>query len=189
MRTAHVDEAGSALPGGGRLYVVAAVLSSTADHPAITAALREHLVNVPVLHFHTESDSRRTEIAKVIADFPLHGAILVTTPTSHREQEDARRRLMCELLPRLYHVEGVRQVVVESRAGSDVHDRKVLNRLRRSHQVPSELRVDHRNKNEPMLWVADWVASSYIAAIRHAVTEPWELINAAHAVEVTAIKP
>ncbi|MGW0519034.1 hypothetical protein [Crossiella sp. NPDC003009] len=189
MLTAHVDEAGAAMPTGDRLYVVAAVLSSASNHPAMAEALREHLVNVPVLHFHAESGARRLEIAKTIADFPLHGAILVTTPTSHREQELARRRLMCELLPRLCHVEEVRQVVVESRAGSDVHDRKVLNRLRRSHQVPGELRVDHRGKDEPMLWVADWVASSYVAAIRHAVTEPWELINAAHTIEVTHIKP
>ncbi|MCO1578176.1 hypothetical protein M8C13_20705 [Crossiella sp. SN42] len=40
-----------------------------------------------------------------------------------------------------------------------------------------------------MLWVPNWVASSYIAAIRHGATEPWELINAAHTIEVTRINP
>lgn len=187
---AHVDEAGARLSDGHRLYVVAAVLSSPADHPRIIAPLIALQINPDIpLHFRTERSKRRLAVAQVIAEAPLHGAILLITSTGNARQEQARARLLCELLPRLERIEGVRHVVVESRAGGDRHDRRTRDRLRRSHHITAGLRVDHADKSTPMLWLADWVASAYVAAHHHDEREPWDVINSAHLVEITTVEP
>jgi hypothetical protein len=126
-------------------------------------------------------------IARTIAAVPLHGAIVLTTCTTNKGQEEARARLMCTLLPRLEHLERVGQVVVESRAGGDRYDRRVRERLRRSRRITGALTLDHAGKAEPMLWPADFVASSYVAAYHHGEREPWDILNQAHPIEVIAV--
>src|SRR5581483_8763540 len=124
-----------------------------------------------------------------IAGAVLHGAILLTTATTNTGQEAARRALLCELLPRLEHVERVHQVVLESRAGGDRHDRRTRDRLRQSRQITAALRIDHGPKALPLLWPADWIASAYVAAHHHDDRGPWEIISSAHLIEVTAVDP
>lgn len=120
---------------------------------------------------------------------PLHGAVMATISTTDSGQEKARARLLCELLPRLQHVEQVGHVVLESRAGGDRFDRRTLNRLRMARRVGTELRMDHAGKEVAMLWTADFVASSYVAATRHSEPKPWEILNAAHPIEITELSP
>lgn len=141
------------------------------------------------LHYRTERLERRVAVAEALARIPLHGAILLTTSSSNTGQEQARTRLLCNLLPRLEHVEGVHQVVLESRAGGDRHDRRTRDRLRRSHQVTAKLRIDHAGKALPLLWPADWIASAYVAAHHHDEREPWDIMNSAHLIEITRVDP
>ncbi len=184
---AHVDEAGARLPGDRRLYVLAAVLSSPADRPTIVDAMTVLQIDKDPLHFYEEKADRRLEIARALAGAPLHGAIVLTTCSTNSTQEQARARVMCALLPKLEHLEGVSHVVVESRAGGDRHDRRVRDRLRRSRRITGALVLDHAGKSEAMLWPADFVASSYVAAHHHGEWEPWDILNRTHPIEVIEV--
>lgn len=187
---AHVDEAGARLPNGRRLYVIVAAVSSIIDEPKIIGAITPLQISSEIpLHFRTERTERRVAVAQAIAAAPLYGAVLLSTSATNTGQERARTRLLCDLLPRLEQVEKVGHVVLESRAGGDRHDRRTRDRLRRSRQITAALRMDHANKSTPMLWPADWIASSYIAAHHHHEHEAWDIINAGHLVEITEITP
>jgi hypothetical protein len=83
----------------------------------------------------------------------------------------------------------VAHVVVESRGGSDKWDRRTRERLRRSHQITSAVRVDHaRKRADGRLWLADFVAgAAYFGALVHGDTEPWTIVEAARMIEVVTI--
>jgi hypothetical protein len=181
---AHVDEAGAKLPGDRRLYVLAAVLTSLCDHPSIKAQLTALRLGDRFLHYYDELPERRLLIAKVISQLPLHGGIVLITSSGNTGQEHARCRLMTQLLPRLEHVEQASEVIIESRAGGDRHDRRTRDRLRRSRKISAGLRVDHAGKTEPMLWLADFVASAYVGARYHGDMEPWDILNGSHTIDV-----
>lgn len=80
-------------------------------------------------------------------------------------------------------------MIFETRGGGDRYDRRTRDRLRRSHRLTAGLRMDHADKNTPLLWPADWVASAYVAAQHHTERQPWELINAAHVIELVKVDP
>ncbi|MEV6603460.1 hypothetical protein [Kutzneria sp. NPDC051319] len=183
---AHIDESGGRLPSGRRLYGIAAVLTEQSHHAALRQRLRELLMpNEDHLHFYDESPKRRLEISERLADLPFTGALLVTDETTNTEQERMRRRLLGWLLPRLQHTEAVNHAVVESRSGGDKHDRRTRDHLIKSRQVTSDMRVTHVLKHhDELLWLADFVASSYTTAVLHDQPEPWLTLNAAHAIDV-----
>ena len=183
---AHIDESGGRLSGGHRLYGMAAVLTEQAHH----AGIRQHLQGLLLptedhLHFYDESPKRRLQIAESLADLPFTGALLVTDETTDTEQERMRRRLLGWLLPRLQHTESVDHTIVESRGGGDKHDRRTRDHLIKSRQVSSAMRVTHVLKHhDELLWVADFVVSSYTTALLHDQPDPWLTLNAAHAIDV-----
>jgi len=89
------------------------------------------------------------------------------------------------LLPRLEHVEKVSHVVLESRSGGDKHDRRTVDRLRRSHQVTGALRLDHATKaSAPLTWIADFVIGAYVCAELHNDPATWETLNQVHVIDV-----
>jgi hypothetical protein len=184
---AHVDEAGASLGSGLQLYVLAAVISAPCDHARVVDAMTALQIRKLPLHFHPEGPERRVVIAHALAGLPFHGAIVLTTRSTNTGQERARARLMSALLPRLEHVERVSQVIVESRAGGDRHDRRLRERLRRSRLISGALVLDHAAKSEPMLWPADFVASSYVAAHHHDERAPWDVFNQSHPIDVIEI--
>lgn len=189
---AHVDETTPVLPDGTMLYGMAAVLTVVSDEPAIATELGGLLLPHQVfLHYYEETPTRRVAIAKAIAALPLTGAIVVTkmsASTAGQLQERARVRLLSELLPRLEHTERVSRVVIESRAGADKYDRRTRDRLRRSKHLSGGLHVDHLTKRaDCRLWLADFVAGAYIGAELYAEAEAWEVIGAAHMIEVITL--
>jgi hypothetical protein len=183
---AHIDESGGRLPDGRRLYGMAAVLTEQCQHDPIRQCLRELLLPTEDhLHFYDESPKRRLAIAERLADLPFTGALLVTDDTTDTEQERTRRRLLGWLLPRLQHTESVDHAIVESRSGGDKHDRRTRDRLIKSRRLTAAMRVTHVPKHhDELLWVADFVASSYTTAVLHDQPEPWLALNAAHAIDV-----
>jgi len=186
---AHIDETGTRLPDGSRLYGLAAVLTDGADHALVAATVRGLLLpGQRWLHHYDETRDRRIKIAESLAPLPLIGTIFMTTPTDRTRQEQARARLLVELLPHLQHTEHATRVVMESRQAGDRHDRRVRDRLRRSHRIDAAMPVDHRVKDaDPCLWVADFIAGAYIAAHHHDDLEPWEILCAAHVIEVRTV--
>lgn len=132
-----------------------------------------------------ESFNRRMEIVRAMAELPFAGAIVVTTDTSTTEIERARRQLFGWLLPRLQHTERVDRVVVESRAGGDKHDRRTRDHLIKSRVISSDMRVTHLPKvGDELLWLADFVVSTYTTAIVHGQAAQWAILDAAHVMEV-----
>jgi hypothetical protein len=189
---AHVDETTPVLPDGTLLYGIAAVLTAVSDQSAITAELRGLLLpHQSYLHYYEETPARRVAIAKAIAAMPMTGAIVVTkmaASAAGQLQERVRVRLLSDLLPRLEHTERVSRVVIESRSGADKHDRRTRDRLRRSQHLTGGLHVDHLTKRaDCRLWLADFVAGAYIGAELHAEPEPWEVVGAAHMIEVITL--
>ncbi|MFI9382741.1 hypothetical protein [Kutzneria sp. NPDC052558] len=183
---AHIDESGGRLPDGRRLYGMAAVLTEETDHPLLRKRLRALLLpGQAYLHQHDESFERRMEIVREMAELPFTGAIVVTSETTAAETERARRRLLRWLLPRLQHGERVERVVVESRAGGDKHDRRTRDHLIRSRTISSGMGVTHVTKvGDELLWLADFLVSTYTTALVHDQTEQWAILEAAHVIEV-----
>ena len=186
---AHVDEGGTVLGGGIRLCGLTAVLTEQPQHNAISDALREQLLpGREFLHHYDETTDRRVRIAEAIAELPIVGFLVCQKSAENRQQEAARRALLGWLLPRLQHTEQVDQVVIESRAGSDKHDRKLREHLRRSRVVTGELKVDHRRKHEdPLLWLADFAMGSYVSAHFHDESKPWMILCQSHDIEIVTV--
>ena len=183
---AHIDETGTQLPDGRRLYGLAAVLTDAADHEFVSAAMAGLLLpGRRWLHPYDETHDRRIKIAEALAPLPLIGTIFLATPTDRTRQEQARARLLVELLPHLQHTEGATRVVMESRQAGDRHDRRVRDRLRRSHRIDATMPIDHKVKDaDPGLWIPDFIAGAYIAAHHHDEPEPWEILCSAHVIEI-----
>jgi hypothetical protein len=186
LRIAHVDESGFRLDKDQRLYVVAASITVSSDASVIDQGLRDLLLpGRRYLHHYDETLDRRLKIAGCLAGLPLTGALVVVARCDEKAQEDARRRLLSRLLPTLQHMEAVDRVIIESRGGSDKSDRRTISRLRRSRHLTSDLRADHAPKAaDPLLWVADFVAGSWVGAQYRDEVEPWRVLDEAHAIEV-----
>ncbi|RJQ78441.1 hypothetical protein D5S17_12870 [Pseudonocardiaceae bacterium YIM PH 21723] len=186
LLVAHVDESGVRISGAERVYALGAVITDSADHSEIDAALRSLLLpGRDWLHHYEETEQRRLAIAKVIMALPVVGVLIVSQQTPNAQQEAARAGLLCRLLPRLEHVENVRSVVIERRRGGDKHDRKVRDRLRRSRQISGGLRVDHADKDAAAeLWLADFLLGSLVSATHHDQPEAWEMLCESHVIDV-----
>ncbi|MBM7770349.1 hypothetical protein JOD54_000553 [Actinokineospora baliensis] len=186
QRIAYVDETSAKTGAGTRLYGLAAVLTQAQHHPVIEAELTNALPpGRGYLHHYDEPPDRRAAIAKIIANLPLDGAILLAEVSSSQQQERARTRLLAHLLPRLQHQEGVERVYLESRSGADRHDRRTRERLRSSRRISTDFRVDHVGKSAtPLVWLPDFVAGAYIAAMFHGEAEPWDILTTSHVVDV-----
>nr|WP_255357164.1 hypothetical protein [Sciscionella sp. SE31] len=184
-----MDESGYLTAPGHRLSVIAAVLTSIADHEVITEMIRAAQFQNRPWHFYDETPSRRIELAAVIAAMPLHGGFLLAATSTPTGQERARARILTQLRPTLQFHEQVEHVVMETRGGGDKHDRRTLDRLRRSRTVTSALRIDHRPKREPLLQLADFVASAYVSAQHHGESRPWDLVSEAHPIELLELPP
>ena len=182
---AHIDEGGGPLPTG-RMYGMAAALSTSSDETELRAGLRATLLPTQDhLHHREEGTKRRIEIATAIADLSFTGAVVVTKTTTNTQQEAARARLLTWLLPHLQHVEQVGQIIFESRHTGDRHDRRTTGWLRQSHLITAEMRIDHERKRaDERLWLADFLVGSYLAAQLHDDPEPWHIITSAHVVDV-----
>ncbi|GLW94662.1 hypothetical protein [Actinokineospora globicatena] len=189
QRIAYVDETSAKTGTGTRLYGLATVLTEARHHQVIAAEMATVLPpGRDYLHHYDETPVRRAAIAKVIANLPLDGAIVLTEVASSQQQERARTRLLAHLLPRLQHDEGVEQVFLESRSGADKHDRRTRERLRSSRRISTDFRVDHIAKSATaLIWLPDFVAGAYIAARFHGEAEPWEMITTGHVVDVISL--
>ncbi|WP_158892544.1 hypothetical protein [Amycolatopsis anabasis] len=184
---AHIDESAVRLSAGFRVYGLAAVLTSTSEHARIVSALHElRLPGRTFLHHYDETPERRCQIAEAVANLALDGAVILTEATTDQHQERARAHLLTQMLPRLQYVEQVSNVVIESRAGSDKHDRRVRDRLRRSRHITADLRVNHaRKQTDPLLWIPDFVVGAWFSARYHQEAAPWATLSASHYIEVT----
>lgn len=186
LTLAHIDEAGTDLPGSVRLCGLVASLSNSEDRDRNVLALRSMLLpGRAYLHYYDETLERRLAIAHVMAGIEMHGAIVVTKLGMNRQQEPVRRRLHTSLLPHLQWTERVDELVIESRGGSDKHDNGTCNNLRRARRITADMRIDFARKpDDELLWVADFIAGSYFDAWSGRDPGPWKVVSGSQQIDV-----
>ncbi len=93
-------------------------------------------------------------------------------------------------MPRLQWTEGVDQLVIESRGGSDKLDNRTCDYLRRARRITADMRIDFARKPEDeLLWVADFIAGSYFDAWAGRDPEPWKVVSEAQQIDVWELDP
>jgi hypothetical protein len=158
---AYVDE--SIREGdSGLYYVVAAAVVLRSDVTWARNEMRKLLhAGEPYLHWHQIADvGRRREILARLAEVQLGAFAVVYYPAARRRQEEARRRALLGLMSDLTVVEGVKEIVLESRRPRlDRNDRITVREGRQSRHLPNDLTYSHVLKSqEPLLWAADVIA-------------------------------
>ena len=185
-RYAHLDES-SSVHRRQRIYAVAAVMSTEDQQPQLKERLRAALLPGQD-HLHWNADRsllRRLELAQLIADCEINGVLVVSSTTTNKQQEHARKKILGVMLPELQHGEDTSQAIIESRFHGDQHDRRTVGWLRQQQVISSAMLVDHVPKrDDERLWLADALVSSYMTARVHGQTEPWDVINAGQRVVV-----
>lgn len=184
---AHVDESYPRLPNGRFLYTLAHVVTDESQRAAVRDILRQLAVRerLAQLHFAEENRARRVALAKHIADLELTGSIVVTQTSARSKLEQCRSRLLVAAAASLQQVERVEQLVIESRNQADKNDRKTVDVAQARRQLTGQLHVDFARKSEdPLLWVADVIASAFTAAEKGGDPEPWRLLNETQIIDV-----
>lgn len=109
-------------------------------------------------HWRDESPKRRQQILDQIIAMPLEHVVVFRDSQTTERQERRRRLSMQGLLPMLDD-RGIEHATFESRGkADDARDRHLLDSVRASHGISSQLRLYHtKGPLEPMLWIADAV--------------------------------
>lgn len=165
---AFVDESESNRAKDPDTYLVGAVVVGSED----AAAVRERIAALKLrgqskLHWRDESDRRRRQIIRTVADMPVT-AVLAAHVDADRAPEARRHRALRTLLPALSSL-GVTRVELESRGrAADQRDRKLFDGMRRSHMFgedPPPMRIEHPvGHAEPGLWIADAICGAVVSA-------------------------
>lgn len=144
------------------MYLLAAVLAP----PERSALLRDDLRalvpgNRDRIHWRDESPALKHEFAGLIAASRLAGLVVVGFGVDQRKQERARRHCMEELVRNLAQLD-VGRIWIENRTASlNRGDLRMVDALRSKKVLAPSVRVDFaRPSEDPMLWIADALASS-----------------------------
>lgn len=105
------------------------------------------------LHWRNEDDDRRKLIVETICRHDVSAFVALVREVPVRKKEEARAKALTSIL-RLLEADGIEQLVIEGRSGGDCHDKRTVKRARSSVAL-----ARFGSKSEPMLWVADSVAS------------------------------
>ena len=163
-RTAYIDEAFSAGPVGA--YVVAAVLVPSGRADGLRLELR-HLFRDRKgrFHWHHEKDSFRLRMLEFIGDAGVAAVSVSTCLRDAREQERARGLAIDRLLWEM-RTHGPAHLILESRQErNDQRDRRRIMAAQKAGKASVDLTYGFgRPDGEPLLWLADAVASAVLAA-------------------------
>lgn len=183
-----MDESYPEITSGRFLYALSHVVTTEQQRAAAAAALTEVVTQagLPYLHFADEDPRGRVGMAKILAELDITGSIVVSQTSAKSKLELCRRRLLTHAAFQLHRTEHVTRLVIESRHQADKHDRKTVNMLRTRHQIRAEgLYVDFQRKSDdPVLWIADCLASAFTRAEQGADPEPWRILDRAHLIDV-----
>jgi hypothetical protein len=141
-------------PGTYVLSVVLADADSTAEIQATMVDLRE---KGPKLHWRELLPKRRMDVVQAMTSLPAAGLVVVRSRPDLTELPERRRRKCLERLLPAVTDRGCSRLVLESRGpADDGRDRKMLDFMRRKHQLPHGFHLDHvPGPQEPALWAAD----------------------------------
>lgn len=160
------------------VYLLAATIADPAECDSVRAELRELLFGKATrLHWREETPARQRQIACVVGQIAVTHTVVIGSPLNPRRPERARRKCMERLMHELTTL-GVSTVYVETRTRRDnARDRLMLDVLRTSHAVTSNLRINFAQPDsEPMLWLPDVVAGAVGAHHRGGDSRPRNLL-------------
>jgi hypothetical protein len=159
-------------PTSNAFYVVAAAIVLEGDLSCIRAELAEieKQFGCPI-HYGDLGHDRRVEAAEAIVSIAGWDGYLFETSHAlsprHHKEKYVRNKAMKEAFSYLGSEEGVSQAVLETRADPkkgflalDQDDHEVLQKLLARKEVPSDFRISHQSKSEPVLQLADVLAGA-----------------------------
>jgi hypothetical protein len=177
--TAYLDESYDIRPGRG--YVLGAVVTSSNDAQLRDLVRGLRLKGQDRLHFGQEAVERRLLVAEIVAGLGV-AMVAAVAHVGPRRATAARLRGRC--LRALYpELAGVQAVVIESRGlRPDRHDASVLAGLARP-GPPCALSF-LRAADDPVLWVADFVAGAVFQDVVRGVPAYRAALGEVHVVTV-----
>lgn len=185
---AHVDESYPRTAPGRFLYALASVITTAQQRVVAAETLRGAAKRdgLSFLHFADEDAHGQVGMAKLVADLEITGSVVVAQASAQQKLEACRSRLLSHATLDLHRVEQVNHLVIESRHQADKNDRHTVQVLRAKHGLRSdEIYVDFRRKStDPILWIADCIASAFTTAYRERDPEPWAILNETHVIDV-----
>lgn len=166
-----------------QVYVVAGMVSFTGDQDDIRGALVDigDKLAQP-LHYRRLSALRRQEALAAIAEIEGWEGYVFETAQAFNSRVNihhVRAKLLRTAFPHLHRVAGVNRIVLETRndpaCGFDSHDandNRELQRMIQRGAVP-RIRLEHRDKGEPLLALADLLAGARTDQLCGVDAEPW----------------
>ncbi len=160
---AYIDESGSISHQDPGVYILGAVIiDDDRDGTILHDLKRLQGKSKKKLHWNTESDARRIEIAEVLGKSVYLAVVVVNQYGSECKQERARRKA-CEQLYRELEQLGVTDVIFESRGtADDKRDRKHLDGLKQAKQFSGIKAFHEPGSSNPLLWLADALCGSVV---------------------------
>lgn len=144
----------------GGLYLLAAVQVPDADVDEVRRALRTMTMRgQKKIRWNGESSRRRARLSSFLAALDIQAVVVAGAPADPKRQERARAQCLEHLVLHL-STGSSRHIVMERRqARLDARDLRLVERLRGGQQIRPDLRVEVADpREEPMLWIADFVA-------------------------------
>lgn len=180
----------------GRRYAAAAAVVMRGDASNIRRSLEQiaAAVGVDQIHYSDLTRARQEALARDLGSLADWDGLVTVTERSAllRHDRTVRTSVLTSQLPSLVQAFGVEEAVIESRTRRldrtqqlDKDDLDLAQGLRDTGLIPADFRVRHAGKDEPLLWLADFLASSctdYVCGVNAA---PWALL--AHRVRLERV--
>ena len=166
------DRATGRVSENGNYYVVGAAVVFKGHQEQTRRALRQIAQDLGCdLHYNDLSPARRVAAIEAILAIDTWDGYLFETanPIDMRSKGEhrARAHTMGQAFMTLSNELDIKDLVLESRSKPssgfvklDQNDHHTLNKLKLSHDVPTDLRIRHDTKDEPLLWIADLLAGA-----------------------------
>ena len=184
----------------GQHYVVAAAVAMTADTQPLRDALTsiaDEINNGNPLRWTDMGSEKRSYVVKAIIGVDAWDGSLYETPegflTAQTPDALVRARVLRTAFGDLSTNRGVDHAVLETRSQPfvgftthDVRDNRLLASMRDKQQVAPGFTIEHRGKEEPVLWLADilagmrsdylcWVDRGTYPVVAHRLRDPLQI--------------
>lgn len=177
---AFMDESAKPLrdPRSGRAsgarshYVAAAAVTLKGETPAIRSHVRDVASRLGFpMHYSDVGTSRKRLVAEAVTEIPgWEGHAFETRHAlerRHHTDRHVRDKILTLAYSELANSRGVGLITLETRATVtrgltelDDRDHRLLQKLISKRRVPQTLRINHDDKSESLLWIADVLAGA-----------------------------
>ena len=158
--------------GQGEFYVIGGIVILSADVVNVRANLREIQARLGyAIHFNELSHLRRIETIKAVLEIDCWDGYIFETASPlearHHKERHIRARALQDAFTYLCHAGAVTEFILETRAQPskgfttlNEDDRRLGQKLKAKKQLPDKFTMQHGDKTEPLLWLADVLAGA-----------------------------